>query len=289
MRIPRPGLAYLVVIVAGIAGFLDRPVHGQAVTSCDCPDVFELINRLNMDEAAISALKFQLAEFEATDRSTGRPSSMDDRHASGVSNQNHLRAAINGAMSAVQMLGAQTAKGDTNGLCRSSLETSSTRCMNEIVMFHEDNGHIPACERDRAAGRTTAIGYRAPLRTAAYIKEEIAGYESEITRIREVLRLLPDSCRQKGWVGLINYFEELSMDGETTVNGANGSTSTQKTTRSFKRQARIVYRESVSLTGNTSVTENITRTEVASGRTSCSGGLRLTPADRTVTGTVVET
>ena len=51
----------------------------------------------------------------------------------------------------------------------------------------------------------------------------------------------------------------------------------------------IDYRASVSLTGNTSVTKNITRTEVASGRTSCTGGLRLTPADRTVTGTVVET
>jgi len=48
----------------------------------------------------------------------------------------------------------------------------------------------------------------------------LAGYQSEITRIQEVLRSLPSSCRSKGWFGMISYSEEQTMD--VTVNTSKG-------------------------------------------------------------------
>lgn len=274
-----------------LAGILERPASGQAATTCGCPDVTDLINRLNMGEAALSALQGELPKIEAADKQAGRTSSMDDRNAAGQTNQDVIRGVINGAMGNVQILGGQTSRGETGGRCGSSVEVSSTKCMDEIVMFHEDNVHVPACTKDRAAGRTNALGFRAPQTTVAYVREEMAGYQAEITRIREILRTLPASCRLDGWVGVISYFEERTM--EITINTVStrveGSTTSQQTTASLKRDARILFRQSGPPRGNVFLKEVSTQREMRSSRTSCKGGLATPAFDRTVTGTVEQT
>ena len=278
-------------VVCLLAGSLERPAFAEAATACGCPDETDLINRLNMAEAALTALQRELPMIEAADQQAGRTSLMEDRNAAGQTNQDGIRAAINGAMGNVQILGGQTSRGETGGLCGSSVEVSSTECMDEIVMFHEDNVHVPACAKDRAAGRTTALGLRAPQTTVDYVREEMAGYQAEITRIREILRTLPSSCRPSGWVGVISYFEEQAMD--ITINTVStrveGSTTSQQTTSSLKRDARILFRQAGPARGNVFLKEVSTLRETGSNRTSCKGGLATRRADRTVTGTMEQT
>lgn len=302
MRTPRPAMTCAIglmwtsrvrqgwLVAAALlvlAGASERPASGQVGTACDCPDVFDLINRLNMAEAAVTALQGELPKVQAADTQAGKTSSMADRNAAGQTNQDVLRGVINEAMSHVQMLGGRTSRGETGGLCGSSVEASSTACMDEIVMFHEDNVHVRACAADRTAGRTTALGFRAPQTTVDYVKEEIAGYQAEITRIRQILRTLPASCRQTGWVGVIIYTENKSIDVATSVNNPkNGSSSSTQSLSTLTRVARVLFRGAGAKTGNTYLKEVMTLRQVGTGPDSCKAGLATPTVDTMVTGTV---
>jgi hypothetical protein len=120
-----------------------------------------------------------------------------------------------------------------------------------------------------------------------YAKEEMAGYQSEIDRIKDVLKSLPDSCRPDGWVGLIHYVEEKVMSATITVSksGTFASTSTQKVEDSWRRTARILYSETGTPHGDVSVYSKTTRNDTATTRTTCDSSGRTTIPDRSVTRT----
>ena len=167
--------------------------------------------------------------------------------------------------------------------------------MNEIVMWHEQHVHVPAC----MAGPKDVSGFRASQTTVDYAKEEIAGYESEIARIKEVLRMLPASCRPSGWIGFIDYREERTMEkntplppGEIRVSGVDRSSI------SLIRDARVLYREVHAPTTLTALTasprvktvihEEVVWYNSVTGRRSCTGGAATPRFDGTSTGTVEE-
>jgi hypothetical protein len=166
--------------------------------------------------------------------------------------------------------------------------------MNEIVMWHEEHVHVPAC----TAAKNPA-GIRASQTTIDYVKEEIAGYESEIARIKEVLRMLPASCRPSGWIGFIDYREERAMEKNTTLPpGEIRVSGVDRSSISLIRDARVLYREVHAPTTLTAVTasprvKTVVHEEVVwynsvTGRRSCTGGAATPRFDGTSTGTVEE-
>ena len=156
-----------------------------------------------------------------------------------------LRNTITNGMVIVQALGAPVSEGKTNSSCRPLVTQTSTARMDEIVKWYEDQVHVPACKKSP----TNAIGLRVPMMTVAYAKEEIAGYDSEIERIGEILRMLPATCRPSGWIGHIYYFEQKTMKTQRTIQPGgdlvNGSESGYQT---MVREAKILYRETSSPT-----------------------------------------
>lgn len=199
---------------------------------------------------------------------------MDEKTPSGVTNYEMVKKTINDAVSSVQMQGASIAGAKTDSVrkllsptvvqCESSIEKKSTKCMEEIVLWHEDQVHMPSCKKDLAAGKTTAAGNWAPLTVTAYVMEEIAGYESEIARIRDVLKGMPPQCQHSGWVGTIYYFEETRVDTQAG--------STQSSTV-VKREARILYQEGSTHRVNAKIQDETTIRETKTARGACRGGL----------------
>ena len=75
----------------------------------------------------------------------------------------------------------------------------------------------------------------------------------------------------------------------TSTGGTFASSNTRQTVSSLKREARILYQETGTPRANVYLDEKNTQRETATARTSCTGGLKPTPPDRTVTGTVEDT
>jgi hypothetical protein len=287
-------LAFVGACLAVLAP-MDRMGLAQVGTVCTCNDVDDLINRLNMAEAARQALLDELPKIEAADkeRSPKPPWLADERAPNGQTNQDLIRGAINDRMMRVQV--ASTSIGTTGGNCEPSLTHRTSSCMNEIVMWHEERVHVPAC---RAAPKN-ALGFRASMTTVDYVREEVAGYESEIERIKAVLRMLPASCRPSGWIGFIDYREERAMEANTTLPpGEIRVSGVDRRSLSLIRDARVLYREVHAPTTLTALTasprvKTVIQEEVVwynsvTGKRSCTGGAATPRFDGTSTGTVEE-
>src|SRR5262245_6419837 len=153
------------LVVAAVVGLVlcAQPAYAQRNTVCDCPDVSDLIHRLNLVHAAIDALNGQIKRFEAEDQARGRQSTNLDRSSvnSANTNQQDIREAITANMRVVQMPGSEIVFGDTDPSCESSITGHATMCLEEVAMWHEDKVHVPACTK----APKTALGFRAPQAT----------------------------------------------------------------------------------------------------------------------------
>src|SRR5262245_14930081 len=119
MRTSRMGLASLVAgLAVGAATVFDRPVHTQRSTACGCPDVADLINRLNIDDAAIEALKKEIPKIEAADKKAGTPSRMSDSSLFGRSNYETIRDTLQDVIRNEEISGTHSSKGDTDSYCK---------------------------------------------------------------------------------------------------------------------------------------------------------------------------
>lgn len=291
MKPSTPLLRRFPLIVAAIVGLalVASPARAQRISVCDCPDVFDLVNRLNLAQAAIDALNDEVPKIEADDRTNKRQSTLADRNSNGVTNQDVIRNAIIGKMGVVQLPG-NTARAETNASCVSAIVSHGTACLDEVVMWHEDKVHVPACQR----GPKTALGFRAPMATVAYAKEEIAGYTAEIERIKDILRSLPPTCRPSGWIGTIYYFE--TQQSETNIPHPGGPTvisGVKRSTHTLTRSANVLFKEGANATTVSAavirpqISANISETtslyETTTGKVSCTGGLATPKFDGTGT------
>ena len=285
-RVARASLAGVVLALSA----LPQLVRAQTGTVCTCADIYDLINRLNMARAARAELLAEIPKIEAADRAAGTLSHMDDPN--NASNQESLRSAIKNGMTKVQMPGASTSAGKTQGDCSASIATHGTACMEEIVMWHEEHVHVPACK----SGAKNVLGFRAPLTTIDYVKEEIAGYEAEIQRIKDVLLMLPPSCRPSGWIGHIWFHEELKAERNNTLEPTTTRVSASEVqSQTMIRDTKILYREAnapttlsaavVSPRASTDVNETVTMFSTSTLRRGCVGGLGTPRFDGTITTT----
>jgi hypothetical protein len=254
--------------------------QARVATVCDCSDVYELINRLNMDQAAIEAIRDELMVMP--------DGLLDQTSPNGKTNQEQIRAVILAAMGSVQMRGASIAIGHTDGDCKPSIvdppnrSTIRTACMEEVLLWHENEVHVPAC----GAAPKTVFGKRDAQTTKDYIKEEIRGYEAEMQRIRAILQSLPESCRPHGWLGIIYYYESRTLETrQSTQPRGNIVEKFTTTTNAFAREAKILYRENALSTIDADINETTTKFESEAGRFSCEAkGLSgYRPPDRTIT------
>lgn len=199
-----------------------------------------------------------------------------------------IRDLIKNAMGSVQVPGAPTAQAITESTCDAhtvhdpKLTQATTACMEEIVMWHETQAHVPACNKEK-----NAAGVRPIMTLPRYVDEEMDGYAAEKQRILDILSRLPASCRQHGWVGNISYFEETNTDTQQQLplggmRVAGFETSSHKVTR----QVNILYRADEQSTLVPSLDDNFTHFKSTTILAGCTGGGLATPrADRRTTGT----
>lgn len=250
-----------------------EPIHDTTV--CTCDDLTDLINRLHMAELAIQALNGEIAKLQNAERTSGRKIMMDTRGANGQTAYETIKTTIIEAMSTVQMGEGSTSEAETDANCKASLKRDTypgTPCMDEVVMWHEQQVHVKECSTQVARGGTTLIGRRAQLPAIDYAREEIRGYESEIAKIREILRGLPDTCTGD-WIGRLYFFEKkTSQHNEILPPVASRIRGEERASSDFVREAKFLFSEAGSSFVNQTLTFQFSKTIVVTGIVDCTSG-----------------
>ena len=168
---------FVILVLVAVA-----PAGAQSPPPCTCFDMFDLINRQKEEEAAIDQYTADLASW-STPRAI--PSANDaERHA--------LQARVKAAMNAVTQSRANKTNAETDALCETIID-APTACLQEVVRQHEFV-HRNACQQHRNGNIIEALLSRWD-NLAAYAKEEIDAYSTELAYVRGSLANLERECR----------------------------------------------------------------------------------------------
>ena len=178
---------------------------------CDCADVNDLINRWNIDNAAIAQYRHQIAGLKSREAINGAPIMF-----SYPLYVNVVEANANALMKAMFSPGQTSAKGGTDGSCTTTID-SPTFCLCVVLKAHEDT-HVDDCEQHKTnEPGPNYSDYRNSRTMVQVITDEIFGYKKEIDKINDLLRSMPAKCKPKQWTGIVNYSETVETAKSTTI------------------------------------------------------------------------
>jgi hypothetical protein len=164
---------------------------------CDCADVNDLINRWNIDNAAIAQYRHQIAGLKSREAINGAPIMF-----SYPLYVNVVEANANALMKAMFSPGQTSAKGGTDGSCTTTID-SPTFCLCVVLKAHEDT-HVDDCEQHKTnEPGPNYSDYRNSRTMVQVITDEIFGYKKEIDKINDLLRSMPAKCKPKQWTGIV--------------------------------------------------------------------------------------
>lgn len=224
----------------------------QVQTVCDCPDVNDLINRLNMAAAAVETYKQEISVIEQAEREKGKSITAADpieslKAGRLTSDYDLLQGKIGENIAEHQTPGAKLCGGETTTKgdeCVSSAKNCGSPCLEETILKHE-NVHRLACNVYVRSGNAGIIGSRfMDMRLVEVAQEEINAYQEEIKWIHRVLNSLPKQCRPSGWVGFFRSIESKTLTSHQNLPQTPvRSSGSEDTENNFTRTTLIFYRD----------------------------------------------
>lgn len=173
-----------------------------AADTCECADIADLRNREAEQRAAIQAYRAALLGW------AGSPPAANE-----TSRKNFQDHTVQPAINAGTTSGTNKAKGNTDVLCKTTIEPTSV-CMTEVAAQHE-NRHASACHAQRQTN-SAALWRWSTL--ADYALEEIAAYQDEAAYVHGVLVSLTTKCQLD-----IEMTSEIAGGMETTLSKATAN------------------------------------------------------------------
>jgi hypothetical protein len=178
-----------VIIVAGVkwATRRDTTVVTPNESTCQCPDVFSMANRLAQARAAIASINGLIATQAASDLAAGKQAmySEDLYNQGKATNQTAVDNANKGGW---------TGKAETPPRnCSPDLSDAPTECLKQALRAHE-NVHQAAC-----LGHSGGGDWKEAKTMVDYWKEDRAAYQAEADYLdRNINRLMNDpKCKKK--------------------------------------------------------------------------------------------
>jgi hypothetical protein len=241
---------------------------------CGCADKKDLLNRLNVAEAAIREYQAQIEIMKAQEKNEGKPLMWTkDRYV-------NLEERVNTAMKTVKNPAANSASAKSSGGdCDFEQINAPTDCLRETITRHEKVHHT-AClaVKDSLGGGET---YQTRMRLADFAQEEINAYRVERQFILSELQLLPKDCRPNSWFGHVVYqrvvktifykaIPAINANGRPSagISVGNGGSSTQTSTNTYTGTILVEEGKAASSRGHAS--ESYDENKTVTGRIYCS-------------------
>lgn len=187
----------LPVLLLGILALLTVPTDvraqggGSGACGCSQQDKLDLESRGKQVTAAMKEYDALIAEWETKEKGAGEPVLLNPFQ------RGHVQGAVNFKMAGAGDPSARRFKAETNAACEVEVDPNATPCLRGALQDHEAV-HQKACEANKGKASIFdlygQIDWRVNQRVVDYMKEEKAGYQKELERLKKELSLQQKNC-----------------------------------------------------------------------------------------------
>ena len=161
--------------------------HQNDPIACSCRegDKTDVESRINQVEAAIKEYESLIKEWEAKERSGKEPLLLTN------DNRGSVQGSVGFRMSTVRMPNAHSYAAETDPSCTTWVDPNATRCLKGALQDHE-SVHKKACDANKSMN--PLVDWRSKQRVVEYMREEQAGYQKELDRLKSELETIKKYC-----------------------------------------------------------------------------------------------
>lgn len=161
--------------------------HLNDPIGCGCSeqDKTDLESRIKQVEAAIKEYESLIKETEAKERSGKEQLLLTD------DNRGSVQGSVGFRMSTVRTANARSFAAETDAGCTIKINPNATPCLRGALQDHEAV-HKKACEANK--GMNPFVDWRSKQRLVDYMREEQAGYQKEMERLKRELDTMKKYC-----------------------------------------------------------------------------------------------
>ena len=164
---------------------IKKNLNVPVACSCSDQDKTDLESRIRQVDAAIKEYEALIKDWETKER--GAKESLMLTH--------EIRGSVQGSvgfrMSVVRISNARSFGAETDGACLITIDPDATPCLRGALQDHE-SVHKKACDENKSIN--PFVDWRDKQRVVDYIKEEQAGYQKELARLKSELDKMKPFC-----------------------------------------------------------------------------------------------
>lgn len=219
---------FIIAFVILLSNFLSAQAQSKP---CGCSDKKDLLNRLNVVEAAIQEYRVQIEVMKEQEKKEGKPLMLTKER------YDILENSVNTAMNRVKAPSARSATAKSNGgNCDFKEINAPTDCLRESITRHEKVHHRACLAIFQDTPAFPNETYQTRMRLADFAQEEIFAYLEERKFILSQLQSSPKDCIPNNWFGYVVYqkvettvlVKTLPPKNDTKI-GSNGGSDTKGT------------------------------------------------------------
>lgn len=164
---------------------IKKNLNVPVACSCSDQDKTDLESRIKQVEAAIKEYEALIKEWETKER--GAKESLLLTH----ENRGSVQGSVGFRMSGVRVSSARSFGADTDAACATTIDPDATPCLRGALQDHE-SVHKKACDANKSMN--PFVDWRDKQRVVDYMREEQAGYQKELARLKAELDKMKPFC-----------------------------------------------------------------------------------------------
>jgi hypothetical protein len=181
-------MTYGLLPLAALLWFPSNSGAGEAIPiGCGCgkQDFTDVESRMKQVEAAMKEYDALTKEWESKEKGAGESLTLT------AANRGSVQGSVGFKMSGARDSNARSFAAETNAACEVEIDPSATRCLRGALEDHE-SVHKKACDANKSLN--PFVDWRDKQRVVDYMKEEKAGYQKELERLKEELEKMKKFC-----------------------------------------------------------------------------------------------
>lgn len=168
-----------------LAAEIKKNLNVPVSCSCDPQDKTDLESRIKQVEAAIKEYEDLVKEWETKEKGAKEQLFLTN------DNRGSVQGSVGFRMSGVRTSNARSFGADTDPTCAIHIDPAATPCLRGALQDHE-SVHKKACDANKSSN--PFVDWRSKQRVVDYMKEEQAGYQKELDRLKDELEKMKKFC-----------------------------------------------------------------------------------------------
>ena len=164
---------------------IKKNLNVPVACSCGDQDKTDLESRIKQVEAAIKEYEALIKEWETKER--GAKESLLLTH----ENRGSVQGSVGFRMSGVRISNARSFGAETDPTCTTTIDPDATPCLRGALQDHE-SVHKKACDANKSMN--PFVDWRDKQSVVDYMREEQAGYQKELARLKAELDKMKPFC-----------------------------------------------------------------------------------------------